>query len=87
VWQGLARLDRAIKPTHAILQLVTGGMERVSERDMRVLVPPGRCRVAADVDLLATGQRNVEANTIDVGVRQGIMWGRAITTRANVMRS
>jgi DUF971 family protein len=49
-----------------ILELATGGIERVSNRNMRVFVPPGCCRVAADVDVLATGQRNVKANTIAV---------------------
>jgi hypothetical protein len=51
---------------NVILQLAAGGVEGVSDRDVRILVPPGRGRIAADVDVPAAGDGDVDANRVGV---------------------
>jgi hypothetical protein len=66
MWRGLVRFYRAVKLSDVVLQLATGGVERISDGDMSILMPSGCGWVARDIYVPATGYGQVDANAVGV---------------------
>ena len=62
VRRGFMRLDLAFELSDLILQPAARGVERISNCNVGIFMPPGRYRLAGNIDVLSAGYGHVNAN-------------------------
>ena len=64
-----------------VLQLTAGGVERVADRDMHVLVPPRGPRIPGYIDVLAAGHGQMDADAVGVAFVVAMLGARDYDAR------
>lgn len=60
------RVSCAFGLSDLILQLAARGVERISNCNVDIFMPQGRCQLAGNIDVLSSGNGHVNANAISV---------------------
>src|SRR6516165_8644925 len=67
-------LHRTHQLADLVLQLTTGRVEGIADGDVRILMSPGHRGVARDIDVLAAGYGDVDADAIRVAAVVAMLW-------------
>jgi hypothetical protein len=74
VWRGLVRFDVSLTPTNEILKLATRRIERIVQRHVYILVATGGRRIAADRDIGAVRNGQMQPHAVGVALVMAMLW-------------